>query len=403
MRKVSNFLKDKLLHALIIPSNIREDFLQESVHKNHTALLMVCAIIFGVECYNIFRVLFWSRSGLGTLNNRIYFSMYCTLLASSLLWLFLQKRLRSASFSVQLTCQYAMVLLILLWHILLNTYDLYRDPNAGVITLTTALLGLSFLIQLPPLHSLLCFGIGYLLFQILAFPLLSSGDEINLTIVFLVAMAVSLIHTHHAFVNLQQRQQITLINEKLKQMLELDPLTGLLNKVAQECRGELYLNHIEKTGGITLFLMDLDDFKAVNDRYGHPGGDYVLKETAAKLRSVFPTAEIGRIGGDEFAVLLDYPLTQSAAYKLAQQLMQALMDIYRQGEAMKIRCSLGVCTCTCPNITYKDLYELADHMLYLAKRSGKSRCCFHQVTSENPLTENASSLSSTIPSNPLSN
>ena len=119
-------------------------------------------------------------------------------------------------------------------------------------------------------------------------------------------MAVSLTTARHAVITLSQRREIREINDHLQKLLELDPLTGLLNKTAFQARAEARLAR----GGeaLTLFMLDLDGFKAVNDVYGHPCGDFVLQEAGLRLRSVLPPdADIGRIGGDEFAALLPAP------------------------------------------------------------------------------------------------
>ena len=110
------------------------------------------------------------------------------------------------------------------------------------------------------------------LFRAIMAPLLGAGDRLNLTITFVVALAVSLAHAHHAAVMLKQQKQIVEINAKLQELARLDPLTGLLNTTTVECRAEQRLHSLEyaeKTGGRTLFLVDLDEFKKINDCYGH--------------------------------------------------------------------------------------------------------------------------------------
>ena len=70
----------KLKDFFIIPSAIQSEFQQDSLQKNKLSLWLISIMIFGMELFNLARVLFFSQSGLGTLNNRIYFSMYCVLL-----------------------------------------------------------------------------------------------------------------------------------------------------------------------------------------------------------------------------------------------------------------------------------------------------------------------------------
>ena len=116
-------------------------------------------------------------------------------------------------------------------------------------------------------------------------------------------------------------------------------------------------------------------FKSINDRCGHPCGDRVLVETAADLRAVFSEAEsIGRIGGDEFAVVFGRPLEEAEVQDLAGRLARRLEHIRWKGREVGARCSLGCCVCTDGESPYEGLYEQADRMLYLAKRDGKGRC-----------------------------
>ena len=124
-------MKEKLLDFLKIPSDICEAYWRETLEKNRISVLAICVIIFGAEIYNIARVLFWSPSGLGTFNNRIYFGMYCILLVLAALVLVLQHLLRKGPPRVQWGVQYGFILLTFLWHIGLNVYDLMGTPYGG--------------------------------------------------------------------------------------------------------------------------------------------------------------------------------------------------------------------------------------------------------------------------------
>lgn len=378
VRKIQKRLKDKWPVALQIPEDIWRDFLRESVRKNNISMQIICAIIFPVEIFNIVRVLFWSRSGLRTQNNRIYFSMYCLLILLGVLWLALRRLLRKASVDLQWTVQYALANALFLWHMGLNTYDLYRDPAAGTTVLTTALLGLALFIQEPPTYSTVQYLAWYLLFRVVMAPWMEAGDRLNLTITFVVALAVCLANAHHTAVTLKQQKQIVEMNDILQGLVQQDQLTGLLNKTTVERRVERLLEDSEytaRTGGLTLFLFDLDEFKGINDRYGHPCGDHVLAETAGVMRCVFPdAAALGRIGGDEFAVLYDRPITEAQARLLGERLVEQLGAIQWQTQPLAVQCSVGVCVCTRPGCTYQQVYAETDRMLYQAKKNGKGRC-----------------------------
>ena len=89
IQQVRNFLR--------VPPELLAAFQQNTLQKNRLALVVISIMIFGMELFNMARVLFWSASGLGTLNNQIYFGMYCSLWLSAALTLLLQRLLRHTS------------------------------------------------------------------------------------------------------------------------------------------------------------------------------------------------------------------------------------------------------------------------------------------------------------------
>ncbi len=104
----------QMIDFLTIPPSIRTEYWKESLRKNKISLHVICIIIFGAEVFNIFRVLFLSRSDLDTRNNRIYFGMYCAPIAIAVLALVLQHVVRKAERSLQWAVQYGSILLIFL-------------------------------------------------------------------------------------------------------------------------------------------------------------------------------------------------------------------------------------------------------------------------------------------------
>lgn len=366
-------MRQAVWQFLRIPPEIREEFWQNSLQKNRLSLLVICIMIFGMELYNMARVLFLSNSGLGTLNNRIYFGMYCSLLLAAALSLALQQLTRRASSGVQWAVQYVSVLFFFLWHICLNAYDLSRSPGGATITFLTAVLGLAVFIQMPARYSIPCYGGGWALFLLLTRATLDSGDRINLTFTAIVALAVSLTTARHAVITLSQRREIREINTHLQKLLELDPLTGLLNKTAFQARAEARLAR----GGeaLTLFMLDLDGFKTVNDVYGHPCGDFVLQEAGLRLRSVLPPdTDIGRIGGDEFAALLPGARGAAELERTGGRLIREISAILWQERDVGAGCSVGICQAARPGASYAQLYREADQALYRAKRQGRGMC-----------------------------
>ena len=368
----------------MMPPQVQSEFQQDALRKNRLSLLVICIMIIGMELFNIARVLFWSKSGLGTLNNRIYFGLYCLLLVVSVLYLLLCGLLRQMDEKIRWRLQYGMALFALLWHVCINAYDLMRNPEAQTGIYTTAVLGLAVFIQMPSLYCLATYVLAYGLFMVLAGPILDTGALVNLTITTIVALAVSLTSSRHAVIMISQRIEMTRSNQRLHELSQMDPLTGLLNTTAFRHRVEQYLAASEPTSMIALIMLDMDDFKAVNDGFGHPCGDYVLKVIALKLQAQFPDAlGIARIGGDEFMIALA-DASGAEINKAASQLIRDVTLLRWRGQDMKVCCSLGVCRARASSAYYDTLYEIADQALYQAKADGKGRCILRELVTAKP-------------------
>ena len=168
-------------------------------------------------------------------------------------------------------------------------------------------------------------------------------------------------------------QQIGLLKTQLQvaqgnqQLAFYDFLTGLLNR-----RGwDRALRMLEATGPQTLVMLDLDQFKQTNDRYGHRAGDRVLKEFADRLRIGFETsgAILARVGGEEFAILSVQP--SDLLIESVELWLETLRGSpFRDGlHSIVIRCSLGVAQRT-EDESIEDWQDRADGALYKAKESG---------------------------------
>jgi diguanylate cyclase (GGDEF)-like protein len=173
---------------------------------------------------------------------------------------------------------------------------------------------------------------------------------------------------------------VALENARLHGVVErqalVDGLTGLANRRQLEEELEAELARAERLGGSTaLVFADLDDFKAVNDRHGHPAGDAVLCAFAELLReSVREIDTAARFGGEEFTLLL--PGTDAAgAANAAERVRVALAErviVTPGGAAIRITASFGVATSP-PSQSVEELIAAADTALYVAKHAGKNR------------------------------
>jgi diguanylate cyclase (GGDEF)-like protein len=148
-----------------------------------------------------------------------------------------------------------------------------------------------------------------------------------------------------------------------------DPLTGLGNHRHFQERLQRELAHAEESGGVvSLCLLDIDDFKQVNDRHGHPAGDRVLSQVSSRLRQ---GGEAFRLGGDEFALLLPQA-DGDAALVVAKAIVKRIGE-WNIGQVGAITVSAGVATFPLDGRERDSLIRLADGALYFAKEHGKNQ------------------------------
>lgn len=154
-----------------------------------------------------------------------------------------------------------------------------------------------------------------------------------------------------------------------------DMLTGAANRLLFETRLASDLAHARETGGkVAVFAIDLDCFKAINDRYGHGGGDRMLKRVATLLTSCIRDDDlVARLGGDEFAIIQASPAHPGAAESLVNRLFA--MTGATESDDIPIRMSIGVAISTGEQ-DGEELYDQADLALYDAKSSGRNMARF---------------------------
>ena len=155
-----------------------------------------------------------------------------------------------------------------------------------------------------------------------------------------------------------------------------DPLTGLPNRlmlgerIAELCAG---LRTARKADRFAVLCIDLDGFKAVNDRHGHAAGDWLLKHVADRLAQAVRVHDlVSRIGGDEFVVLLP-GAGRTDAVEIANRLLHSVAQPHDLGGIATVvgRASVGIALAPSAGQTPEQLLEAADHALYAAKRAGK--------------------------------
>ena len=154
-----------------------------------------------------------------------------------------------------------------------------------------------------------------------------------------------------------------------------DPLTGILNKGATK---ELIVRSLEGYAGTerkaALIMIDVDNFKSVNDNYGHSIGDEILMHVASTIMAQFKGKDIvGRVGGDEFMVFMQDIKFPGDAEGLSTSILNSIRKPYScDGITVNITLSIGIAVCPISGTDYTELYENADRALYHTKEGGKN-------------------------------
>lgn len=311
--------------------------------------------------------------------NRLIFIHAILFLLEVLLWLAVsphRSRKTSPALAKLITCS---VLFLTVCAGILITF-IEQMIVAGVVPFLIAnvLIGTFFIIR--PRTAIPFFAAVYFTFMFaaqfagLSFQVLNIN---NLHGLFSAGMglSLSLITWRNFYHTSSQKERIEKQQLQLEQMAYHDPLTDLPNRrfLDEIVKKDLAL---AKRGGYQscLLVLDIDDFKKVNDTYGHPVGDLVLRKLAFLLKTnVRDTDTVARVGGEEFVILLaktDLKAGLAVAEELRFLIQEHVFQIDKFG--VKLTVSLGVALLT-PDETALSYYEEADRALYRAKALGKNR------------------------------
>ncbi len=155
-----------------------------------------------------------------------------------------------------------------------------------------------------------------------------------------------------------------------------DSLTGIPNRALFEDRLQQALANMRRTGAkIALHYLDIDRFKHVNDTLGHPAGDELIRQSAARLTSLVEEGDtVARLGGDEFAIVQFSVLDSSEAISLSNKIIRAFEEPFEIfGQELRVSASMGVVVSADADASREELARQADIALYEAKDSGRGR------------------------------
>jgi diguanylate cyclase (GGDEF)-like protein len=166
------------------------------------------------------------------------------------------------------------------------------------------------------------------------------------------------------------------LEERLRRMATIDTLTGVLNRGQLLALGQREVERVQKQGaGMAVLMLDIDHFKTINDRYGHPAGDKALQHLVSVLRTGVRRIDLlGRLGGEEFAIVLP-AITDDVAMKVAERLraMVAGSLVWVGPTQIGMTVSIGVALLGEADRTVEQLLARADVALYAAKNAGRDR------------------------------
>lgn len=176
-------------------------------------------------------------------------------------------------------------------------------------------------------------------------------------------------------------------NEELAMLAATDSLTGVATRREFEARAAEEIGRSKRSGEALSFVaIDLDDFKKINDQYGHHAGDQVLKAFVTFARKVMRQSDlIGRIGGEEFAMMLPSTDRKEAAM-VAERLRQCLDDdcVSNDGYELRVTASFGVAQYGSDGDSYASVMDVADSRMYRAKEMGRNQVVHDHIPRAGP-------------------
>lgn len=181
------------------------------------------------------------------------------------------------------------------------------------------------------------------------------------------------------------------VSVELQERASTDLLTGLANRTEFHDRLQLALAPLDQAGEVAVLLLDLDDFKDVNDTHGHAAGDALLEVAAQRLRQVVRSEDlVARLGGDEFAMLFRGPEAVAHALTVGKRAVDAFAEpVEVNGTSVHVGASVGLAT-SCDGGDLDRVMREADVAMYTAKRLGKSRFARYDRDLHDTVTERLS-------------
>jgi diguanylate cyclase (GGDEF)-like protein len=170
--------------------------------------------------------------------------------------------------------------------------------------------------------------------------------------------------------------------EHERELARTDDLTGAINRRSFFEAAQFEINRARRhRHPFTVAYIDVDNFKELNDQFGHAAGDAALREVTRAIRKTVREIDlVARLGGDEFAVLL--PETDDEAARAVVSRIRMNLDAHAARQGWRVTFSIGVVTWTTPPRTVDTMIRQADDTMYMAKNTGKNRIAHLKISGE---------------------
>lgn len=292
----------------------------------------------------------------------------------------LKLRKRTEPNTAVFVLQYLSVIVIMAAGVAIVTIDQLVTYNITPFLLTCIVCGTVFLIR--PLISFIIYSTSYLAYYFLIALTINNqemllSNRVNGITAIGIGLLLSIILWNYSYTNITQKRRIEMQQKQLEQMAYYDSLTDLPNRRLFKKLVDREIASVQRHGHESVVIMlDIDDFKTINDTYGHPVGDEILRQLGDLLNSNIREYDtVSRFGGEEFIILMPKTSLEGGA-AFAERLRKLIMEEkFTVGSlTLQITCSFGVSLLSVNDgQSSENYYFLADKSLYVAKHSGKNR------------------------------
>ena len=357
-----------------IPNEFKEEFLKNLFDMNANRMIILFLVLAGIETILFLIVLIYDSLSKGLYNILVIIMVFIFM---SLLFSFLLHYLKNKNSMKMLRLAFILILFLTILIAISNTF-VAQAVISDITIYITALYVITAFIRLPIAYYIGIYGLSFIYFAIgmqfvqtdTHFVKWSILNGFMLNIIAIIIAKMLYDQTVEIFLNQKKIDQQV---ENLRYLSQHDGLTNLYNHqtITQIIENQKELSKASKEN-LCLAIIDIDNFKKINDEYGHLIGDTVLKEIAKKIQeSVRKDDYVARYGGDEFLILFPN-ITISEANKICERILR---KINQPGEDhISITGSIGLVDLKDTN--YDDFIEMADMKMYQAKNSGKAQIVY---------------------------